>query len=82
MRARIAWGIVGLTTVAFILDTWFTAAHHSLLGEETWANHGWPLSSLAGTVGANKRLGPGNPFCRITQSSSCSSLPAQKKIRD
>ncbi len=48
MRARIAWGIVGLTTVAFILDTWFTAAHNSLLSEETWANHGWPLSSLAG----------------------------------
>ncbi len=48
MRARIAWGIVALTTVAFILDTWFTAAHYSLLGEETWANHGWPLSSLAG----------------------------------
>ena len=48
MRARIAWAVVGLTTVAFILDTWFTAAHHSLLSEETWADHGWPLSSLAG----------------------------------
>jgi GAF domain-containing protein len=48
MRARIAWGIVGLTTIAVLLDTIFTAAHHSLLSEATWADHGWPLAPLAG----------------------------------
>jgi hypothetical protein len=48
MRSRIAWAVVVLTTVAFVLDTVFTAAHHPLLSEATWADHGWPLSSLAG----------------------------------
>jgi signal transduction histidine kinase len=49
MRARLAWAVVGLTTVAFVLDTVFTAAHRPLLSEATWADHGWPLSPLAGT---------------------------------
>jgi hypothetical protein len=49
MRSRVAWAVVGLTTVAFVLDTVFTAAHRSLLSEATWADHGWPLAPLAGT---------------------------------
>ena len=48
VRARIAWAVVGLTTIAVILDTVFTAAHRSLLSEATWADHGWPLAPLAG----------------------------------
>jgi signal transduction histidine kinase len=48
MRARIAWAVLGLTTLAGILDTVFTAAHRSLLSEATWADHGWPLAPLAG----------------------------------
>ncbi|MEN3266240.1 hypothetical protein [Pseudonocardia sp.] len=48
MRARIAWAVLGLTTLAVILDTAFTAAHGSLMSEATWADHGWPLISLAG----------------------------------
>ena len=48
MRARIAWCVVGLTTIAVILDTVFTAAHRPLLSEATWADHGWPLAPLAG----------------------------------
>jgi signal transduction histidine kinase len=48
VRARIAWCIVGLTTIAVILDTIFTAAHRPLLSEATWADHGWPLAPLAG----------------------------------
>ena len=48
MRARIAWIVLGLTTLAGILDTVFTAAHRSLLSEATWADHGWPLAPLAG----------------------------------
>jgi GAF domain-containing protein len=46
--ARIAWAVVGLTTLAGILDTVFTVAHRSLLSEATWADHGWPLAPLAG----------------------------------
>ena len=48
MHARIAWVVLGLTTLAGILDTVFTAAHRSLLSEATWADHGWPLAPLAG----------------------------------
>ena len=48
MRLRVAWAVVALTTVAFILDTVFTAAHRPLLSEATWADHGWPLAPLAG----------------------------------
>jgi signal transduction histidine kinase len=48
VRARIAWCVVGLTTIAVILDTGFTAAHRPLLSEATWADHGWPLAPLAG----------------------------------
>lgn len=48
MRARIAWAVVGLIAVAVLLDTVFTAAHRPLLSEATWADHGWPLISLAG----------------------------------
>ncbi len=47
MRARIAWGVVAVATVAVILDTVFTAAHRSLLSEATWADHGWPLAPLS-----------------------------------
>ena len=50
MRSRLAWAVVALTTVAFILDTVFTAAHRPLLSEATWADHGWPLAPLAGTA--------------------------------
>jgi signal transduction histidine kinase len=48
MRTRLAWSVVALTTVAFVLDTVFTAAHRPLLSEATWADHGWPLAPLAG----------------------------------
>jgi GAF domain-containing protein len=48
VRARIAWAVVGLTAVAVILDTAFTAAYRPLLSEATWADHGWPLITLAG----------------------------------
>jgi signal transduction histidine kinase len=48
VRARIAWAVLLLTTLAAILDTVFTAAHRSLLSEATWADHGWPLAPLAG----------------------------------
>jgi signal transduction histidine kinase len=48
VRGRIAWAFLGLTTLAGILDTAFTAAHRSLLSEATWADHGWPLAPLAG----------------------------------
>ena len=47
MRVRLAWAIVGLTLVAIVLDTIFTAAHRPLLSEATWADHGWPLAPLA-----------------------------------
>ena len=47
MHARIAWAIVGLSTIAAILDTAFTAAYRPLLSEATWADHGWPLAPLA-----------------------------------
>jgi signal transduction histidine kinase len=49
VRARIAWCIVGVTTVAAALDTLFTAAYRPLLSEATWADHGWPLAPLAGS---------------------------------
>jgi signal transduction histidine kinase len=48
VRARIAWCVVGLTTIAVVLDTIFTAAHRPLSSEATWADHGWPLAPLAG----------------------------------
>jgi signal transduction histidine kinase len=48
MRARLAWGVFAVTTIAVILDTVFTAAHRGLLSEATWAAHGWPLAPLAG----------------------------------
>jgi hypothetical protein len=48
VRARIAWAVLVLTTLAGILDTAFTVAHRSLLSEATWADHGWPLAPLAG----------------------------------
>ncbi len=50
MRARIAWCVLGLTTIAAILDTIFTAAYRPLLSEATWAEHGWPLAPLAGVA--------------------------------
>ena len=48
MRVRLAWAVVALTTMAFVLDTVCTAAHRPLLSEATWADHGWPLAPLAG----------------------------------
>lgn len=48
MRATVAWSLVGVATLAGVLDTWFTAARGSLLSEATWASHGWPLAPLAG----------------------------------
>jgi signal transduction histidine kinase len=48
MSARIAWCVVGLTAIAVLLDTFFTAAYRPLLSEATWADHGWPLAPLAG----------------------------------
>ena len=48
VRALIAWGVLGVVTVATVLDTAFTAAHRSLWAESTWAEHGWPLAPLAG----------------------------------
>jgi signal transduction histidine kinase len=43
-----ARAVLGLTVLAAVLDTIFTAAHRSLLSEATWAEHGWPLAPLAG----------------------------------
>jgi signal transduction histidine kinase len=48
VHARLAWSVFALTTIAVVLDTFFTAAHRSLLSEATWAEHGWPLAPLAG----------------------------------
>ncbi len=48
MRARLAWCVLGLTVLAVILDTVFTAGYRPLLSESTWADHGWPLAPLAG----------------------------------
>ncbi len=48
MRARLPWLVVALAAMAFIVDTAVTAAHQPLLSEATWADHGWPLISLAG----------------------------------
>ena len=48
MYAPIAWCVVGLTTIAVMLDTVFTAAYRPLLSEAAWADHGWPLAPLAG----------------------------------
>jgi signal transduction histidine kinase len=48
VHARLAWGVVTLTTIAVLLDTIFTAAYRPLLSEATWASHGWPLAPLAG----------------------------------
>ncbi len=42
-----ARAVLGLTVLAAVLDTLFTAAHRSLLSEATWAEHGWPLAPLA-----------------------------------
>ncbi|HEU0103284.1 MAG TPA: hypothetical protein VFR07_13280 [Mycobacteriales bacterium] len=47
MRARIAWGVVAVTLVCVVLDTWVTAAYRPLLAAQTWAEHGWPLAPLA-----------------------------------
>jgi signal transduction histidine kinase len=47
MRERLAGLVVAVTGAAILLDTVFTAAHRSLLSEETWADHGWPLAPLA-----------------------------------
>jgi GAF domain-containing protein len=47
VHARIAWSVVALVALAVLLDTFFTAAHRSLLSEATWAAHGWPLAPLA-----------------------------------
>src|SRR3954465_10308456 len=52
VRARIAWCVVILTTIAVVLDTLFTAAYRPLLSEATWADHGWPLGPLAGVGSA------------------------------
>ena len=30
-----------------MLDTVFTAAHESLLSDAVWADHGWPMVTLA-----------------------------------
>ena len=48
MRGRLAWAFLAVATLAAVLDTVFTAAHRSLLSEATWAEHGWPLTPLAG----------------------------------
>ena len=47
MRTLLAWAVLGLTSLAVVLDTVFTAAHRQLLSEATWADHGWPLAPLA-----------------------------------
>jgi hypothetical protein len=48
VRARLAWAVVALTVLAAIADTAITWVHRSLLGEATWADHGWPLIPMAG----------------------------------
>ncbi len=48
MHLALARAVLGLTVLAAVLDTLFTAAHRSLLSEATWADHGWPLAPLAG----------------------------------
>ena len=48
MRVAIARAVLGLTVLAAVLDTLFTAAYRPLLSEAAWADHGWPLAPLAG----------------------------------
>ena len=47
----VAWGIACVALAAFVVDTAVSAAYGSLRSEETWAEHGWPLATLA-TVGS------------------------------
>ena len=62
MRVAVARAVLGLTVLAAVLDTLFTAAYRPLLSEATWADHGWPLAPLAGVgsalMGAADRLPP------------------------
>jgi signal transduction histidine kinase len=51
VRARIAWGLALLSVVCAVVDTFVTAQYQPLLSQVTWAQHGWPLATLA-TVGA------------------------------
>jgi hypothetical protein len=51
MYARIAWAFAAISVVCAALDTAVTAAYRPLMSQETWAQHGWPLATLA-TVGA------------------------------
>jgi signal transduction histidine kinase len=48
VRVAIARAVLGLTVLAAVLDTLFTAAYRPLLSEAAWADHGWPLAPLAG----------------------------------
>src|SRR5947209_15151634 len=52
VRVAVARAVLGLTVLAAVLDTLFTAAYHPLLSEATWADHGWPLAPLAGVGSA------------------------------
>jgi signal transduction histidine kinase len=44
---RLAWAGAVLAVVGAILDTAVTAAYLPLMSERTWAEHGWPLVTLA-----------------------------------
>ena len=52
MRVALARAVLGLTVLAAVLDTLFTAAYRPLLSEAAWADHGWPLAPLAGVGSA------------------------------
>jgi signal transduction histidine kinase len=52
VRVAVARAVLGLTVLAAVLDTLFTAAYRPLLSEATWADHGWPLAPLAGVGSA------------------------------
>ncbi|MDT7545789.1 MAG: hypothetical protein QOE99_1899 [Actinomycetota bacterium] len=51
MYARIAWALAVISIVCGVIDTFVTAAYAPLFSQATWAQHGWPLITLA-TIGA------------------------------
>ena len=47
MRPRIAWALLGLSLVTFVVDTVITAQWSPLWSEDALAVHGWPLVDVA-----------------------------------
>jgi hypothetical protein len=52
MERHIARVLVAVSVVCLVLDTAFTAAQTSLLSEQAWAGHAWPLIPIA-TLGCS-----------------------------